>query len=342
MAAVWFVILALFVFFGFTFFVVNLSNTHEHRRHLQLQVDNGALATGSSFSGCFQAPAAANANIAREAHRFSGDPTYPTNYFAGDPTYPAPYNTTDYPGPFNQQVENATRVALGLNKSTFPPYGAPNTDYDPTFDLRPDLAGVQNLPCDSDILDVKATDVDIPTPFGGLVSSVSSVDVKARSRIEIKKVQILSGFLPWAVPEVRPKAVLAIFVNELNGAVTGVQLLNDTNTTPTLNGGPQELWVADATFTGHSQSGTGVVIATSSVVLASPPSGGLGAICTTTGITCYAGSSTTSGLWFIQGFTNGTGTLAAPFLGQVNLAPGSGSCCPRPPRNPRTPRKGPA
>ena len=307
-AAVWFAILALFVFFGFAFFVINLSNTHEHRRHLQLQVDDGALATGSSFTGCFQAPADANKNIAAQALAFAGDPQFATDYaklFAGAPP----------PGPFNQQVENATRVRLHLNSQnyattladTFDPANGPNNGTD--FSL--------GLPCDTKYLDVKATDVDIPTPFGGLVSTVTSVDVKARSRVEIRKVQALNGLLPWAVPEVKPKAVIAIFVNELSGAVSGAQLLNDAGST-TLNGEAEELWQAAAQFTGHSQSGTGMVVATSSVANPST-SGTLVQICTQTGVKCYSGSSTTSGLWFIDGFTNGTGTKAAPHLGTVTL-----------------------
>jgi hypothetical protein len=326
-SAVLFIALASFVFVVFTFFVLNLSKTHEHQRHLQVQVDDGALATASFFTGCFQAPAVANANIAREAHRFSGDPTYPTNYDASDPAYPTPYSATNFPGPYNVQVQNTpptvngspsdAQVQIGLNKPTYGPYSG-YTDFDPTYDLRPDLNGVQNLPCDSDILDVKATDLNIPARFGGFLPS-TSVTVKARARVEIKKVKLLSGFLPWAVPEVRPKAVLAIFVNELSGAVSGVQLLNDSNTTPTLNGTPVELWNADAQFIGHSQSGTGVVVGISGNALASPPSGTLAQICGLAKMTCYAGSSTTSGLWYIQGFTNGTGSVASPVLGSVTL-----------------------
>jgi hypothetical protein len=314
MIAAWFVILTAFVFLGFSFFAVNLSNTHEHRRHLQVQVDDGALAAGGFFTGCFQNPGAANANIAREARRFSGDPTYPTNYFSG-----GSYDTAKFPGPFNQQVENASRVAVGLNKATYPPYASPITEFDPTFDLRPDLAGIQNLPCDASVLDVKATDVDVPTPFGGLVPTASNdVDVKARARVEIKKVQVFSGFLPWAVPEVKPKAVLAIFVDENNGAVRGVQSLVSQSNTETLNGVPNAVWEADAQFTGHGQAGTGVIIAISTS--ATPQtSGTLAEICGQAPVKCYSGSGATSGLWYIQGFTNGNGTLAAPQLGSVTL-----------------------
>ena len=318
MIAVWFAILAGFVFFGFSFFVINLSNTHEHRRHLQVQVDDGALATGPYFTGCFQNPAAANANIAREARRFSGDPTYPTNYFSG-----GIYDTAKYPGPFNQQVEKADRVSVGLNKAAFPPYATPITEFDPSYDLRPDLTGVQNLPCDADILDVKATDTDIPTPFGGLVPAASGdVDVKARARIEIKKVKVLNGLMPWAVPEVRPKAVIAIFVDEGSGSVRGAQPLVDSGATSMLNGGPQEVWAADAQFIGHGQSGTGVIIGVSRVAAPST-SGTLAQICGQAGMKCYAGASQTSGLWFIDGFGNGGGTLAAPHLGSVTLQNGS-------------------
>ncbi len=322
--AAWFAVLCMFVFFGFSFFVINLSKTHEHRRHLQVQVDDGALAAGTFFTGCFQTPAEANANIAREAHRFSGDPTYPTNYYAGDPSYPAPYNTTTYPGPFNYQVEykladQVNHVRIGLNKPTFPPYAAPVTDFDPAYDLRPDLDGIQNLPCDASILDVKATDSSIPTPFGGVVPANTTTEVKARARVEIRKVVALNGMLPWAVPEVNPKCVAVLFVNDNGSDPTtpiSTQKLNllDANGSPvggcgaalplliptrTLNGEAQALWQGLATTT--VGSGTGMIVLTS--LDANPDlTGTVPQICSRTGVRCYAGSSAKSGLDFIHGW----------------------------------------
>ena len=306
MVAVWFAILALFVFFGFTFFVVNLSNTHEHRRHLQLQVDNGALSAGSAFSGCFQAPADANKNIATQALGFSGDPYFATpqpGFAVSDYAKLFPAGTPP-PGPFNQQVENAARVRLHVNSQnyatsladTFDPTNGPNNGTD--FSL--------GLPCDTKFLDVKATDVDIPTPFGGLVSSVSSVDVKARARVEIKKVKVLSGFLPWAVPDVEPKKVAVIFVNEDDGSVKGASFINPQNLDANGNPIPQALNGTSVTLysgllTPSVVPNTGMIVLTSQI--ANPSlAGTLAAICGQAGVKCTAGSGKTSGVDFIHGW----------------------------------------
>lgn len=298
MAAVWFAILALFVFFGFTFFVVNLSNTHEHRRHLQLQTDNGALSAGSFFTGCFQAPADANKNIAVQALAFAGDPQFAADYAKLFPTGTPP------PGPFNQQVEDATRVRLHINSQNYATSLAET--FDPTNGANNGTDFSLGLPCDTRFLDVKATDVDIPTPFGGLVSSVSSVDIKARARVEVKKVKVLTGFLPWAVPDVEPKKVAVIFVNEDDGSVIGADFINpqdlDTNGNPipqALNGTSVTLYTGLLTPT--VVPNTGMIVLTSQV--ANPSlAGTLAAICGQTGVKCTAGSTKTSGVDFIHGW----------------------------------------
>jgi hypothetical protein len=301
MIGVWFLVLSMFVFFPFAFFVVNLSTNHEHDRHLQVQVDDGALAAASFFSGCFLDPTDANSNIAREAHRFSGDPTYPTNYTGG-----ANYDTAKYPGPFNQQVQDATRVRIGLNKLGFPPYAAPITDYDPAYDLRPDLAGNQYLPCDADTLDVKATDSDIPARFGGLLPGASST-VKSRARVEIKKVKVLSGFLPWAVPENDPNTVAAIFVDEdqadgAAGSIVARYLLNKPAGTTTLNGEALSLWEGDAIgFPVHAKTGMIVLVSRRTYTLAQL-SGNLTTICGLPQVTCFAGTTNKSGVDFVHGY----------------------------------------
>ena len=51
------------------------------------------------------------------------------------------------------------------------------------------------------------------------------IDPKAQARVEIRQVKEQKGMLPWAVPEIDPAAVAAIFVDEINGQVIGKQLL---------------------------------------------------------------------------------------------------------------------
>src|SRR5438552_10323978 len=66
---------------AFVVFVVDVGHWFEHHRHLQMQVDAGALAGGGFFNGCVAASSvdransgsAANTSIANEARKYSGD-----------------------------------------------------------------------------------------------------------------------------------------------------------------------------------------------------------------------------------------------------------------------------
>ncbi len=50
-------------------------------------------------------------------------------------------------------------------------------------------------------------------------------DPKRRARVEVRQVVEQNGMLPWAVPEVEPAAVAALFVDEISGQVVGRQFL---------------------------------------------------------------------------------------------------------------------
>ena len=86
---------------------------------------------------------------------------------------------------------------------------------DNTLDLdnNPATAGD---PCSSKTLDVKATDDDAPLLFGFLPFVA---DPKKKARVEILQVKEQNGMLPWAVPDIEPAAVAAIFVDENDGVV---------------------------------------------------------------------------------------------------------------------------
>ena len=60
--------------------VIDVGHWFEHKRHLQVQVDAGALAGGGTFNGCFGAGAgktdpnsAANLSIENAARKYAGD-----------------------------------------------------------------------------------------------------------------------------------------------------------------------------------------------------------------------------------------------------------------------------
>jgi len=293
-------------------FVLDIANWQEHRRHLQVQVDAGALAAGHEFTGCFQDPVATNANVARVARRFAGDPNYSTTYGTADQ-------------PFNLQVDDPSRVALNLNAADFPP-GL--TDF--SADMRPDLTGTQSQPCDALMLDVKATDQSIPSFFGRLIpDDVNPLSVKAKARVEIRDVEVLNGFLPWAIPEVDPKHVAVVFMNEASGAkIMSYELTNPPGGITVLNGSPLDLWqgsIPDLDVATH----TGMIVVTSRLGAepTDPPfdiSGSLATICAQAKTACYSGNTATSGLLFIRGNqTASGGAWNAPVLGSARLTPGN-------------------
>src|SRR5262245_3668754 len=79
-----FVIGFLPVAFGVAGFVIGVANGAEHRRHLQLQADAGALAAAQNFNGCFLDPNTANTAIESTALSYSGS-DYNPQVGAGDP-----------------------------------------------------------------------------------------------------------------------------------------------------------------------------------------------------------------------------------------------------------------
>ncbi len=117
------------VFIAFAVFVLDVGNAFEHRRHLQLQADAGALATGQEFSRCFTDPAGANEAIKQRAIEYSGEAQNP-----------------QIGGPDAQG-----RVLTTLNSAD---YEGPS--------------GSLGEPCESAFIDVKLTEQDAPPIFNVL------------------------------------------------------------------------------------------------------------------------------------------------------------------------------
>lgn len=119
------------VAFAIAAFVIDSGNLFEHRRHLQMQADAGALASAQEFLGCFTSPGAANTDIETAALDYSG----------------AAHNPQI--GPEDAQ----SRVQTRLNA----------TDYDADSYSDGD-------PCDVGFLDVKLTEADT-SPFFGFIGA---------------------------------------------------------------------------------------------------------------------------------------------------------------------------
>lgn len=168
--------------------VISVGNWYVHKRHLQTQVDAAAFAGATFFVGCFDDATNTNPAIRDAALEYAGDMNRD----------PATYNT---------QVQEPTDVHVVLNSTVY--WTGNPSPVDNTLDSADsDLLGD---PCNERYLDVKATDDKLPLLWGGLSLAPSA---KAHARIEIQKIEGLSGMLPFAIPEIDPKAVAVLFVDE--------------------------------------------------------------------------------------------------------------------------------
>jgi hypothetical protein len=165
----------------FVSFVVDVGNWFEHKRHLQLQADAGALAGGGSF----YLPCSDD-TVEGEARRYAGDPTQVDRY--------------------NQQVPHTqdANVHVLINSTDF--WNNGGVDYS---DGGP--------PCAAKMVDVKITESNLPFFFGLGANFVPAIN--AHARVEIQALDTAAGALPVGVPDVNPMSARAWFVNENTGEV---------------------------------------------------------------------------------------------------------------------------
>jgi hypothetical protein len=176
----------------FVSFVVDVGNWFEHKRHLQIQADAGALAGGGSF----YIPCADDL-IETEARKYAGDPAQAIRY--------------------NRQVPPTEdgNVHVLINSTNF--WNEGGVDYS---DGGP--------PCAAKMVDVKITESNLPFFFGLGASFVPAIN--AHARVEIQAMDTASGALPVGVPDVNPTTARAWFINESTGAVLASTPL--TNSAP--------------------------------------------------------------------------------------------------------------
>ena len=187
MVAVWLPVLVLFIVF-----VVDVGNWFEHKRHLQMQVDAGALAGG----GRFVVPCN-DGLIEAEARKYAGDP--------------------GVTGAFNAQVPPTSpgNVHILVNSAAY--WNEGGTNYS---DGGP--------PCAAKAIDLKATESDLPL-FFGVVPGLSVVPaINARARVEVRQLSYGGGALPIGVPDVDPTRAQATFIDEATGAVLATTPLSNT------------------------------------------------------------------------------------------------------------------
>jgi Flp pilus assembly protein TadG len=114
---------------GAAAFVIDMGNGAEHRRHLQLQADAGALAAAQELNGCFLNKTAANADAQTQALSYSGA------------NHNAQIGGSDAQG----------RVQTKINATTY------------------DTASYsEGTPCDTGVVDVRLIEADSPPVFAFL------------------------------------------------------------------------------------------------------------------------------------------------------------------------------
>ena len=180
--------------------VLDVGNWYVHKRHLQTQVDAAALAGATKFVGCsfqFGNPVAANQAIKATALTYAGD-------------------MNRDPATSNLQLQEPIDVHAVLNGARYWDEGDPVDDatlaatLDNTFDPDGDPA-TPGTPCETKTLDVKATEHDAPLLWGLLPATPSP---KTKAKVEIRQIREQMRMLPFAVPEIDPAAVVALFVDE--------------------------------------------------------------------------------------------------------------------------------
>jgi hypothetical protein len=234
-----------------------------HKRHLQAQADAAALAAARDM-----AFPCTSATVAAVNARIA-----------------------EYGGTLNPQLENAQpNVHLVVNKPSY--YNQSGTDD------TPDAS-----PCDSKMIDVKATEADHRAIMGfSLVPFIN-----AHARVQLFQATSFSGSLPIAVPDPTPKKVRAFFINEADGSTIGSAELSKTGTS---NG--TAIW-------GSSGDNIPVTVGSASKIgLRIAMSGGSSTTCGDTLVNCYDYDSSVGtdaaagqkGLVFIRGYA-GDGTVSA-------------------------------
>jgi hypothetical protein len=312
--AIWLPVLALF-----GTFVLDVGNWFVHKRHLQTQADAGALAAGGSFNLCFGG-SGASTTISDMARRYAGDPGASSVY--------------------NSQVGGSNRgsVTILINSKTYA-VGGPGPD-----------DTVEGPPCTAEMVDVKATEANLPL-FLGVVPSFLNLRllpaINSHARVEIREEASSRGALPVGVPDVNPVAAIATFVDDSTGAAlsgctdsaTGVAL--PACTVPLAKGITLGNGVVQWDSTGSvatvpiGVTNVGVRIALAGTALCNPtasPQCGAGisaaagsALCSQVLVTCYEAGTSTS-LVRIRGWSS-TPNGAQPNPPQprsVQLTPGTG------------------
>ncbi len=180
-------------------FTIDVGNWFEHRRHLQMQADAGALAGAQAFGGVLVpyrdalCPDSVNAAIETKVGAYSGL------------TYNAQIGDT----PTDRIFRRVNSKKFADQPSTGPPLDTPDDT-------------IEQPPCSAKMLDVKLTETGLPWFFKLLGAVDSRVKfINAQARVSVRQSHTTRGELPVGVPDARPDSARAMFINERTQEILG-------------------------------------------------------------------------------------------------------------------------
>lgn len=299
MVAIWLPVLLIFLAF-----VVDVGNWFEHQRHLQMQVDAGALAGADSYT--VPCTSTTGSTVVATAHNYAGNSV-------------------------NAQVGGDKNVTVVVNSANYPSQGGA-ADGDVCAQCPPPL-DFPNERC----VDLKATDANVPafirilSLFGG---SNFVPAINAHARVAVEGLTTRAGALPLAVPDVNPIQGAVQFIDESNptGPPLATEPLTQSGVGPTglslwtSNGSPWRPSSLPAAATPASCSvPTGYACIGVRVILSGRPVGDPnGTTCGQPLVDCYDVTSN-DGILYVRGYSSsGTATTtSAPIARNVALSPGT-------------------
>jgi hypothetical protein len=303
--ALWLPVLALMATF-----VLDVGNWFEHRRHLQMQADAGALAAGGQFNACLPG-GAGSTPVSNVARQYGGDPS-----FGGATLY-------------NAQIGGANKgaVSLLINSKTYPdPYTGPGPA-DPAADDT-----VEQPPCAAKMVDVKLTESNLPFFLGifkGKWCVVSVCRIHAHARVQAFAETTRSGTLPVAVPDPGQVTAVAVdYVNEDTGAIIATKALTK------LSGSSPPQWTNSADPAAINMAGISHLGIRVKMSGATPPPATI--TCGQVLTQCYdlgtadASGLPSAGVLFVHGYPGAgytTGAAGEPKVKGVTLFTGGGTPC---------------
>lgn len=172
------VALMLPVMIGFAGLVIDVGNWFEHKRHLQMQAEAGALAGAAEFGArCGVDNASADVAVKQAAASYSG-------------------------GDFNAQIgaSDPAHILRAFNSPTPPGRSSPV-----------DTSVVESDVCDAKMIDVKLTETDLPF----LLKAAQVVPaISAHARVALRNQTVFNGALPIAVENISPVSARAEFIDQ--------------------------------------------------------------------------------------------------------------------------------